>query len=620
MKKVFLALGMVLFLVSSLAFGQEEIEPVVVTGSRIVQALEEIPAPTYVITSEDIEKGHAKTLGELLSTIPGIQTARRGAWTQDDVIYMRGLRIQMLIMVDGVPYYKGSYAEFGNPLDLRSIPLESIDRIEVVKGAGSAIYGSMAAAGVINIITKSSKELETKAVVEGGSDDWERYYVTANATGEKVNAGLWFVNRKEGKTPLKKVHSSITNEVVFDESLKYDEDAGGVRLDFGNLSVRADWGKYEAEWENSYDNYYPYGFIKGALNRQEDEYRRFYVTYAEGGFRGSAYYYKTQKDVNAMWVGEYDDEAWGAEIYKRELWGTITAVWGVSFRREESVTIEDTTMEGKRENAAPFFELSVPMGEVVANLGVRYEHWSVDEAEDQDELTPKLSFNYQTASGQMWYLSAGRFFAMPSLYEIFAPYGGNKNLSPEKGWSYEVGLKSPYDESPWGLGFFYLTMDDKIKWDDKGTIDWSDDTYNNIAEFRAYGVEFQKVRRLSDEWTWIPTVTWTKAEEKETTASPWKKSGMPQWDIASRFVYEKGPWSGELSAHFLGSREADKEKYEADDDYFTIDARISWEKGNDRISFVAYNLTDEEYFIDISGSDMFWGPERRFYLTWEHRF
>jgi len=108
---------MVLFLVPSLAFGQEEIEPVVVTGSRIVQALEEIPAPTYVITSEDIEKGHAKTLGELLSTIPGIQTARRGAWTQDDVIYMRGLRIQMLIMVDGVPYYKGSYAEFGNPLD-----------------------------------------------------------------------------------------------------------------------------------------------------------------------------------------------------------------------------------------------------------------------------------------------------------------------------------------------------------------------------------------------------------------------------------------------------------------------------------------------------------------------
>ncbi|KUL00067.1 MAG: TonB-dependent receptor plug, partial [Synergistales bacterium 54_9] len=130
------------------------LEPEVVTGSRIYTNLEEVPAPTYVIDREEIERGGGKNLSEILSQIPGIYVTPRNGRTQEDNIKVRGLVTQVLLLVDGVPYYNATHGAGAIAFDLRSIPLAEIERIEIVKGAGSALYGSMAAAGVINIITK----------------------------------------------------------------------------------------------------------------------------------------------------------------------------------------------------------------------------------------------------------------------------------------------------------------------------------------------------------------------------------------------------------------------------------------------------------------------------------
>ncbi|HCD71271.1 MAG TPA: TonB-dependent receptor, partial [Thermovirga lienii] len=166
----FLAIAvMVVGLWAGASFAQEALtlEPEVVTGSRVYQSLEEVPAATYVVTSEDIERSGATELGELLSsTVPGIYISSRNGSTQEDNIKLRGLVTEVLILVDGVPYYKASHGAGAAAYDLRSIPLEDIERIEVVKGAGSALYGSMAAAGVINIITK--KPLGEGVKITGG--------------------------------------------------------------------------------------------------------------------------------------------------------------------------------------------------------------------------------------------------------------------------------------------------------------------------------------------------------------------------------------------------------------------------------------------------------------------
>ncbi|MDR9770094.1 MAG: TonB-dependent receptor [Acetomicrobium sp.] len=121
-------------------------------------------------------------------------------------------------------------------------------------------------------------------------------------------------------------------------------------------------------------------------------------------------------------------------------------------------------------------------------------------------------------------------------------------------------------------------------------------------------------------------MTWQKAEEKQTSGDPWRKGGTPQWELYSELNYDNGPWYGSLSAHYYGRREIDPSIVEgisyaydgpADDDFVIVDALLSYNMKNDRITLAAYNIFDKEYIIDTFG---FIGPERRVYLTLEHLF
>ena len=120
-------------------------------------------------TGETIERSGASKLCDLLSEVPGIFTRSRSGNAQDEFIEIRGLTTELLILVDGVPYYKASHLAGAAAVDFRTLPLENIERIEIVKGAGSAIYGSMAAAGVVNIITRKPEEGEIAISLEGGT-------------------------------------------------------------------------------------------------------------------------------------------------------------------------------------------------------------------------------------------------------------------------------------------------------------------------------------------------------------------------------------------------------------------------------------------------------------------
>ena len=114
-------------------------------------------------------------------------------------------------------------------------------------------------------------------------------------------------------------------------------------------------------------------------------------------------------------------------------------------------------------------------------------------------------------------------------------------------------------------------------------------------------------------------MTWQKPEEKTNTGDPWQKGGTPQLELYSELNYDSGPWFGSLSAHYYGRRDIDdlEGNDRADDDFVIVDALLSYNMKNDRITLAAYNIFDKEYIIDTFG---FIGPERRVYLTLEHLF
>jgi iron complex outermembrane receptor protein/vitamin B12 transporter len=597
------------------------VAPEIVTGSRLAETLDEVPAPTDVVTSADIADMGAKSLGEILDRVPGIVSLARGGSTQEDNLKVRGLVTEVLYLVDGVPFYKASHAAGAAAVDLRSIPVESIERIEIVRGAGSALYGSMAAGGVVNIITKKPGKTGVSVNLEGGSQDWRRYGFRASAVGENGSVTAWATHREEGRSRL-----LLYNDVEND-NLSYREDAGGLKFVSGAWSLGGEWGNAAAEWEYGTEKY---------LNRQEDDWNRLALAYDDGTTRFALYRHEGDKFLSqdSAWGAfetSYDDTAWGTELSRRFSW----ADWGVSLGiayRDESMEMSDnygTALDGSRNYLAPFVEFSGTLGEVLLDLGLRYETWSVEDGDDQEELAPKLSLSWQALNGNLWYLSAGRFFAMPSLFELayfdpWTPTLSSPNLKPEKGWTADFGVKGADDRGAWALGLFSVSMDDKIEFNN---FNPGEPSYVNLSEFRSMGLEASREFRLSEEWRWDLGFTWMRAEVKETADGPWLREGSPSWSVDSTWTWERGPWEAAFALHYLGDRENERPGFneEGQEDATTADLRLAYSMGDGRRAILSVtNLFDEDVLVQDYTS---WGtrtrytaPERRITLSWQWAF
>ena len=128
-----------------------ELSQVVVTGTRTSHFVKDVPIRTEVLTSQAITKKNAQNLYEALEGVPGIRVEQQCQFCNFSEVRMQGLGAEHTqVLIDGEPIYSGLAGVYG----LQQIGTNDIDRLEVVKGAGSALYGSSAVAGAINIISK----------------------------------------------------------------------------------------------------------------------------------------------------------------------------------------------------------------------------------------------------------------------------------------------------------------------------------------------------------------------------------------------------------------------------------------------------------------------------------
>lgn len=586
------------------------VAPEVVTGSRIYTDLNEVPAPTYVITAEDIAASGAVDLAEVLEKrVPGIFVKQKSGVTQDAQIALRGVVTEVLVLVDGIPLYRSSHGANAATVDYRAFPIETIERIEVVKGGGSAIYGSMAAGGVINIITRKADIAGGKLVAEAGPNDWRRYYVSGNIGSRNLSAGIWYERVEEGR---KRLFYDTTPDNVF-YSLDYRSDSYGLNLTGNRWVFRATGGEYRYQyntpaWGGGVD-----------MNDEKKEYSRYSFRYDSDSWYLLTGYDTQRFDILQNTRNYYEDSAYTAEIGGKSVWGEALVAWGLFYRYEDtefSAGGADPVTSKSRSNIAPFTELSYPFGDWVANLGLRYEIWD-QESNDYSELIPKISLQKQFVNGDIFYASVSRVFAMPSLYELYADvpswgFLGNPDLKPEKGWSYEFGLKSSRMTNPWNVGLFFLDIQDKIRTNDLWT------SYINLAQFRSYGIEASKNWRLGSSWTTGLHATWQHPEEKTASSSAWARSyGIPEWEIGSSLEYKYGPWTALLSVNWAGNRMGDATW--DPDNYVLADLSLSWESGNDAVRLYFVNIFDSDYFYNSAGW-YYYGPERGIRLSWERRF
>jgi len=259
-----------------------QLEQVVVTGTRTEHYIKDVPVRTEVITSREIETKNAGNLFQVLEGTPGIRVEQQCQFCNFTMIRMQGLGAEHTqVLIDGQPMYSGLAGVYG----LQQISTVNIDRIEVVKGAGSALYGSSAVAGAINIITKKPSLVpSTKLGLQFGNYNTNKYNVSSTIRNEKGNIGLNIFAQKITGDAIDETCDGMSRDEVmnkdgFSDRVESNLNNAGFGLYINDVFFKKDKivlkGRYSYEKRQGGlmdDDYYKNPLTEGTENITTDRY------------------------------------------------------------------------------------------------------------------------------------------------------------------------------------------------------------------------------------------------------------------------------------------------------------------------------------------------------------
>ena len=471
---------LILFSISKKSDAQDipkyKMEEIVVTGSKTPTTFSELTRSVTIITKNDIEKAPVNSVQELLQFVIGADLNQRGInGIQGDIGIRGGTFEESLILIDGI---KVNDPQTGHHNLNLPVALNNIERIEILKGQGSGIYGPDAFGGVINIVTKNEDRNNLSLKTEGGQNG---YY-----SGEFY--GSLILNKFANHISISKQKSDgYTHNTDFD-LINYTY---GSSLSLQNWNINFLLGyndkkfgansfysiKFPNQWEHTTTKFSnlraSFGdslinFISKIYWRQNDDY------------------YLLDYEVPEFYRNIHQTNIYGAEIQSSltTLLGVTT--FGGEFSKDQ---ITSTALgEHSRDNFGIFAEEKLsPTGDLIF-LGSAYLY---NYATIGWKFWPDFSIGYNLSESWRAYGSFGKSFRVPTYTELYysSPASiGNSNLLPEESTNYEVGLRYTEDIFYSQLSLFLREGENLIDWA-RSSVDepWKS---QNILSLNTTGIEF----------------------------------------------------------------------------------------------------------------------------------
>lgn len=409
-----------------------QLRETVVTATRTESRASEVLADVTVITREDIERSAGRTLSELIARETGIQTAANGGLGKSSSLFIRGTEARhVLLLVDGVRY---TSATAGTP-PLDNISIENIERIEVLKGPASALYGSDAVGGVVQIFTRRGVQgFHPYASVTLGSEDRRE-----GAAG--FQGGTGDVSYALGVQALKEKGFSATNRGV---GSGYNPDRDGFKQK--SLNASADW-RFAPGWKldasvlySDGTNYYDNG--PGTFDTRADVKSKIYNVGVEGrltpGWK-SRLQVGVSEDLSSNFTGtpstafntQQNQYSWTHEIDT-----SIGKVLAGLERVEQRVSGTTAYTVNRRHTNSAFVGISGEAGRHSWQANARHDENSQFGSAD----TGLLAYGYKLLPELRAHVSYGTSFKAPSFNTLYFPGFGSPTTQPERGRSAEAGL------------------------------------------------------------------------------------------------------------------------------------------------------------------------------------
>lgn len=496
---VYFQIGAVCAIISSCLIAQAEDEEIIVSATRTEHGIKDIPAQVHVIDREAIEASGATTVDQLFRTVVGVDLQGSGLPGAEIKLNMRGLTPgfqskRVLVMIDG----RRINEQYQGNVDFTLIPASNIERIEVVKGPASALYGSNAQGGVINIITrkgssgaKYGRKMVTSVKAAAGDFGTQDYRISQGGV--------------EGSVDYRVSAGYVTTDGYMDNSDGTDRDWTAWNADadmgiaLGELTdIRLDTGYYEGSGvdENS-DRTVEKNYISavGRHNWDPD---------VDADFL--ARIYRNGEDNEYDWkypgVGIYEQETLAGEVQQsyRVNDGNLFT-FGSEVRREsvkvdevqQSIDQDSTTVGGYVQDEI------ILTDDVLFTLGVRGDN----ESDFGSEWSPRAGAIWHVTDKAELYGSFNRAHRAPGLSDRYVlvdynglTFEGNPDLKPETLTAYEFGGRSKVGGSvDVDLCLFYNDLEDSFDFmlDSDGVF-----RNQNVTASSIFGVEAEVKVGIND--------------------------------------------------------------------------------------------------------------------------
>lgn len=603
-------------------FAQEDLQEfalddMVVTATRTESKMVDVPVNATVISAEKIADRHYLDVADALKDVPGATVIDSGEGADEKKIILNGDE-RVLVLVNGrrVNFDVGTMSRAS--YDLNQIPdVSLIERIEVVKGHGGALYGSDAVGGVVNIITKKMDHSYGKVSMGFGSqqarDAKAMYTIKEGKTGVMVAASKY----KQGYYKYKDVADNSTKRWPGDT--KFENEKVSLKLaqeltETSNLEFGYDFSKYSGISQYSVTSPGP-----SLIDKKTNNIYMKYDWLMNDTDQGYLQVYRNKYEYDNF--GKIDEKVTGFEAQQAiSTAENNKLVVGASYRSSH-VNAVTGSYNDKINNKALFVSDQWEFASRwTLDAGVRYDKHSTAGS----KTTWSAGLNKKFDENSHAYFNWGQVFKAPTLDDLYYNNTswwqiGDPNLKPEKGDTWTVGYGTRIaDKTDVNISYFQSDLEDAITWDWSGSPAYA----KNIHKQKKNGMELSISHELNDNWNLEASYTYVRVRNDNNDGKGYVRDNnyipnMYRFGVR----YHDALWNADL---FLrGGSGADKSAY-VDSKYMTLDMSVAYKATKD-LSFYAkgYNLFNKAYAESAGvngGTYTYPAQGRRFIIGAEYTF
>lgn len=633
MKKIFLVVAAI-SIGSQLQAQQDTLvktlDELVITATKSPVKQSQTGKVISIIDQSTLQRNAGKTLTEILNYQTGIfiNGANNNPGSNQD-FYFRGAGSgNVLILIDGIPVSDPSQSN--NSFDLNNISPAMVEKIEILKGAQSTLWGSDAVAGVVNIVTKKggTKKISPNVLLSYGSYNTFRGNAGINGKVDNFHYNLTYSHTTT--KGFSSAYDSTGNKNFDKDGFEQNNFQANLAYQFTpKISVKglASFGKYKADIDfgaftddrdytiENKNNLYSFDFgytskkislhyvqsfqqAKRYLNDDSSQVGGPYTKFAKAHFYGNSTVselftnFKFSKFVSLVAGSQVAFQNTDQNWYSIDL----PSPWDPN-PQPYKTALGDTA---KTTNTSLYASLLLTeLDGFNTELGFRYNHHSIY----GNNLTYTFNPSYNIDENTKVFINISSGFKVPSLYQLYSEYG-NKNLEPEKSNSYEIGLQAFSNNQR--NSFRAVAFKRDIK---KLIVFYTDMTtfksqYINRDEQHDYGFELESTVAIGKAGTWINSFTYVDGEGENNGVKTRNLYRRPNFIVTSILTLQ--PCNGFTvmpSFKFVGTRL--KGQYDAGPaqmpQYYTLDLYSSYDFAKNFRAFVdCRNITNQKYF-DIVG-------------------